>query len=234
MVVSGPIAQSEETASYLLATWLFLRLLGLIYLVAFLSLAVQIKGLVGAQGILPVTEFLSLQRKWGIWRFQRVPTLCWWNSSDTGLLFLSWSGVVLSVLLVIGIAPMPILILLWLFYLSLFTVGRIFLGYQWDVLLLEVGFVSIFVAPLGLLNFSPSESSAVIRWLLCWILFRLMFSSGMVKLWSADAAWRNLTALRHHYETQPLPTPLAWYAHQMPLFFHKISALVMFIIELCV
>src|SRR6185295_7709354 len=111
-------------------------------------------------------------RRVGIWRFHRVPTLCWFNSSDASLMFLSWGGVALSLLMLIGIAPMLLLITLWLFYLSLFSVGRIFLGYQWDVLLLEVGFLAIFIAPSDLLNLSPSSFPGIIHWLLCWTLFR--------------------------------------------------------------
>src|SRR5262252_578591 len=174
--VSGP--------SYVLATWFFIRLLGLIYCVAFVSLAAQIRGLVGQQGILPVADFLNSRRHWGWQRFYRIPTLCWWRADDRFLLFLTWGGAVLSLLLVIGVAPLAILIVLWAFYLSLFSIGRIFLGYQWDILLLETGFLAIFLAPPRLLQEWPPTVAppALILWLLWWLLFRLMFSSGMVKL----------------------------------------------------
>jgi hypothetical protein len=225
---------SPGAGNYLLGTWLFLRLMGIIYAIAFVSLAVQIKGLVGKQGILPASEFLGLRRHAGAKRLWRVPTLCWANESDGFLLFLSWGGAALALLETIGFAPVPILILLWVFYLSLATVCRIFLGYQWDILLLEAGFLAIFVAPLELLPHSPPASapSPIVLWLLWWLLFRLMFSSGMVKLRSGDATWKNLTALCHHYETQPLPTPMAWHAHQLPARFHKGSTVVMFAVEL--
>ena len=228
------MAAPEPT--YLLAGWLFLRLLGIIYLVAFASLATQIKGLVGSNGILPAADFLASRRGWGIRRFYRIPTLFWFNSSDGCLIFLSWTGAVLSLLVIVGIAPALVLASLWLLYLSVFSVGRIFLGYQWDILLLETGFLAIFVAPFELtLHFPPTFAPPlIVRWLLWWLLFRLMFSSGLVKLRSSDHTWRKLTALCHHYETQPLPTPLAWYAHQFPNFFHRISAAIMFVIELIV
>src|SRR5439155_9468393 len=144
-----------------------------------------------------------------------------------------WGGAGCSMLLIFGFAPGPILLLLWVCYLSLFSVCRIFLGYQWDILLLETGFLAIFLAPLELLpQFPPvATPSPIIRWLLWWLLFRLMFSSAVVKLRSGDATWRKLTALCHHYQTQPLPTPLAWHVHQMPVLFHKISTAVMFAIE---
>src|SRR5882724_5769651 len=199
-------SRTASEPTYVLAGWLFLRLLGLIYFVAFASLATQVRGLVGSKGILPAKDFLDSRNRWGVRRFYRIPTVCWFNSSDDALLFLSWTGAALSLLLVAGIAPALVLGLLWLFYLSLFAVGRIFLGYQWDILLLETGFLAIFLAPLELTSHFPliSAPPMIVRWLFWWLLFRLMFSSGMVKLRSADPTWRKLTALRYHYETQPL------------------------------
>jgi hypothetical protein len=143
-------------------------------------------------------------------------------------------GAVLALLLVVGVAPVPVLIALWIVYLSLFSVCRIFMGYQWDILLLETGFLAIFVAPFELLpGFPPTTApSKVILWLLWALAFRLMFSSGFVKLRSKDRNWRNLTALRYHYQSQPLPTWTAWYMHQLPGWFHRLSVLVMFAIEL--
>src|SRR5207237_7480221 len=133
-------------------------------------------------------------RHLGVHRLYRIPTLCWLRVDDKFLLFLSWGGAALSLLLVLGIAPIPVLILLWVFYLSLFNVGRIFLGYQWDILLLETGLLAIFLGPIHLLPQFPPTTQAplLIRWLLWWLLFRLMFSSGMVKLRSGDATWLNL------------------------------------------
>ena len=106
-------------------------------------------------------------------------------------------------------------------YLSIVTGGQIFMGYQWDYLLLEAGFLAIFLKP------------AYTRvWLFRWLLFRLMFESGAVKLLSGDLSWRNLTALAVHYETQPLPTPIAWYMMQAPLWFQKVSTASVFFVEL--
>src|SRR4026207_1148279 len=124
--------------TFILSSWLFLRLLGVIYGIAFASLGTQILGLVGRNGISPATDFLRGKKQlWETDRFHLYPTLCWWKVSDGFLQFLCWGGVGLSVLLIVGVAPVPVLILLWAFYLSLFTVCRVFLGYQWDVLLLE-------------------------------------------------------------------------------------------------
>lgn len=230
-------AQLGDTGeTYVIASWLFLRVMGLIYLAAFLSLAVQIRGLIGRDGILPLEDFLASRRRLGLRRLWRIPTLCWLNASDTFLSLLCWGGVALSLLLVIGLAPLPISILLWAFYLSLFTACRIFLGYQWDILLLETGFLAIFLSPPEWLPSLPPVAAPpkIAVWLGWWLLFRLMFSSGFVKWRSRDRSWRNLTALRYHYETQPLPTPLAWYAHQLPLASHKLSTALMFFVELVV
>jgi hypothetical protein len=228
--------QSAGAGSYVLASWLFLRLLGVIYLVAFASLGVQIPGLIGQNGLLPAVELLNGRRHWGAARFWRWPTLCWWCNSDRGLVGLCWGGVVLSVLLIAGLAPVPVLVLLWALYLSLFTVGRLFLCYQWDILLLETGFLAIFLAPPEVVPRAPTAGSwsppTLALWLCWWLLFRLMFWSGAVKVRSGDVTWRNLSALGFHYETQPLPTPLAWYAHQLPVVVHKASVAVVLAIEL--
>jgi hypothetical protein len=234
MAGEGSTILTAASGTHVLSVWLFLRLLGFIYLCAFLSLAVQIRGLIGSGGILPAGEFIARRKRFGLGSFHRDPTIFWISSSDGFLVGTTWIGVALSVLLLIGFAPMPVLALLWILYLSLFTVGRIFLGYQWDVLLLETGFLAIFLAPLELDPHFPPRmgSSPIILWLLWWLLFRLMFSSGMVKLNSGERVWRNFTALRVHYETQPLPTRLAWQAHQLPMSFHKFAIVVMFTIEL--
>jgi len=106
-------------------------------------------------------------------------------------------------------------------WLSLCSAGQDFLSYQWDVLLLEAGFLAVF-----------ADDSPVRVWLFRWLVFRLMFFSGAGKLLSGDPAWRNLTALDYHYETQPLPTPLAWYAYQLPMAFQRVSTLFVFAAEL--
>ncbi|MBI3875533.1 MAG: lipase maturation factor family protein [Verrucomicrobia bacterium] len=227
----------SSTQTYALSSWLFLRALGLIYAIAFVSLGGQITGLVGERGILPAKEFLQSRRSlWGKLAVWSYPTLCWLRCEDGFLRLLCWGGASLSLLVVIGVATPLVLLLLWVFYLSLFTVCRAFLGYQWDVLLLEAGFLAIFLAPLEWWPaLAPATApSMVVLWLLRWLLVRLMFSSGYVKLRSGDAAWRSLTALNYHYETQPLPTPLAWFAHQLPPWFHRASAVVMFVVELAV
>ena len=225
-----------ERATFYLSRWLFLRGLGCIYLIAFLSLWVQIHGLIGSNGILPAEQYLAAVRQQiGTEGYYLLPTLFWLNPSDACLHFLCAGGVVLSLILIAGFLPTATLTGLWMFYLSLVTVGQAFLSFQWDVLLLEVGFLAIFFAPLRIRDAFTrvSETSSAFLWLLRWLLFRLMFASGFVKLVS-DAVWRNLTALNFHYETQPLPTWIGWYAHQLPEWLHKISVIGMFAVELVI
>jgi hypothetical protein len=220
-----------------LARWVFLRALGAVYLVAFLSLWVQISGLVGSRGILPAATFLDwVGARTGPERYRLLPTLFWLSPSNGCLHFLCGGGAALSVLLILGVAPMPVLVLLWVFYLSLVTVGQDFLGFQWDGLLLETGLLAVFLAPLGLRPRISTESpvAPAALWLLRWLLFRLMFTSGAVKLRSGDPAWRGLTALRVHYETQPLPTWIGWLMHQLPARLHTVSTVAMFAVELLV
>jgi hypothetical protein len=230
------MAGNSQASTYAISSWVFLRLLGLIYLAAFASLGLQIRGLAGDWGILPVTKFLKSQQRLGWRRFLQLPTLCWISSSDRFLLLLSWGGTALSLMLALDFAPLPSLVLLWVLYLSIFSVCRLFLSYQWDVLLLETGFLAIFLWPGEIVpRFAPTTApSRVTIWLFWWLLFRLMFSSGVVKLRSGDFSWRKLTALCHHYETQPLPTRLAWFAHQLPQPFHKASVVFVLAIELAV
>lgn len=133
-----------------------------------------------------------------------------------------------------GLLPALAAPVLWVLYLSVTLAGQVFLGYQWDNLLLDAGFLAIWLAPWRLrsrLATDPAPPRVAI-FLLHWLLFRLMLSSGAVKLASEDTAWSGLTALTYHYWTQPLPVWTAWYAHQSPLSFHKFSCGVMFSLEL--
>jgi len=219
---------------------LFLRGLGVIYLVAFLSFWRQADGLIGHNGILPVDQFIpamnqqcaSLDIGWE--RFHLLPTLCWGNDSDAFLHCQCAAGMGLAFVLLMGLAPAPALFLLWLLYLSLVTVGRDFYAFQWDNLLLETGLLAIFLAPLQLRPRLAHETppSRLSLWLLRLLLFKLMFLSGCVKLLSGDPSWRRLTALTFHYQTQPLPTWLGWYAQQLPVWFQKCSCAALFGIEI--
>ncbi len=223
--------------TYFRARRWFLRALGLIFLIAFVSLWIQVDGLIGSNGITPVSEFLPAARaQLGNQALWILPTLCWLNSSDAFLHFLCGGGVVLSLLLVFGIAPALSLIGLVAFYLSLAVAGQTFLSFQWDMLLIETAFLSIFLAPWRLwwskANQPPVSRPAM--FLLKFLLFKLMLMSGVVKLTSGDDSWWNLTALDYHYWSQPLPTVFAWWADQGPEWFKHFSVAFCLVVEIVV
>jgi predicted DCC family thiol-disulfide oxidoreductase YuxK len=215
----------------------FLRSLGAIYLIAFISLWLQVDALIGAQGISPVHEYLQLAREHlGANAPFLLPTLCWINSSDAFLHFLCGAGALVSVLLMAGLAPVVSLVLLFFLYLSLTIAGQTFLSFQWDILLLEAGFLAIFFAPFRCRMSAVREArfSRAGFFLLKLLLFKLMLMSGVVKLTSGDGSWWNLTALDYHYWTQPLPTVIGWWADQHPAWFKKFSVAFCLIVEIIV
>lgn len=224
---------------------LFLRGLGLIYLIAMLSWWVQVDELVGSRGLVPMGETLErlgpmLEGE----RWTRLPTLFWFGHSDAVIHLVCLAGVVLAALLVAGFIPGPALLGLWAIYLSLVNSGNVFMSFQWDILLVEAGFLAVWLAPwrcwrLPLLPGAPpplSLGEKAALWL-CWFLIaKLMFQSGWVKLaWATPAQpewWPDHTAMTFHYFTQPIPNPLAWWMHQLPAWFHRASLWPMYFIEL--
>jgi predicted DCC family thiol-disulfide oxidoreductase YuxK len=208
---------------YALVTWVFLRLLALVYFAAFASLAAQVTGLVGSEGVLPVGDYLRHEHAAsGLSALWHIPTLFWLNSSDAALQTVCWAGMVSAVALLFGIFPRASLVLCYVLYLSLVYAGQRFLEYQWDMLLLESGFLAIFL-PFG---------SRIVVWLYRWLAFRFMLMGGIVKLASGDPSWRNLSALRYHLETQPLPSPLAWDAYQLSDSILRVATGAVLLIEL--
>src|SRR5881396_2798264 len=232
-----PTATESSTGepTYVLSRWLFLRLLGLVYLIAFVSLALQVTGLVGEHGILPAAAFLERARGlYGAAAYRLRPTICWLGAGDGALLALCWSGAILALLLLAGVAQAPVLALLWACYLSLSVVGQTFLWFQWDGLLLEAGLLAVLYAPTQWLPSLEQERapSRAVRWLVWLLLFKLMFLSGITKLASGDPTWRDLTALDYHFWTQPLPPWTAWYAHWLPEWTHRGMLLLVLVAEL--
>ncbi|MCU1441161.1 MAG: hypothetical protein JWP85_2158 [Rhodoglobus sp.] len=190
-----------------------------IYLIAFLSTAAQFPALLGERGLLPVTHFL--RSPYG----RRQPTIFRWRYSDRMLRLIAWGGALVSASLVAGLpqlgpawVPMVLFLLIWAAYLSIVTVGQTFYGFGWESLLLEAGFM---VALLGSSQVAPPVT---IIWLTRWLVFRLEFGAGMIKM-RGDKSWRDLTALNYHHETQPMPNPLSRFAHLMPRWFHRIEVL---------
>lgn len=225
--------------------FVFLRLLGVCYFFAFHSFFLQAQGLYGQSGILPMAPFLGrISERYGWQVSLSLPSIFWFNAGDSALLWVGAVGMLASILLVLGVLPTLCLAVLWFLYLSIVNAGEIFMSYQWDILLIEIGFLAILLAPMQVISpvwcaksswlcREPKPSLGII-WLFRFLLFRLMFASGMVKLASGDPTWRGLTALTYHYQTQPLPTPLAWYAHQLPLWFQTFCCFATFFLEIAV
>ncbi len=211
---------------YLVARWLFLRALGAIYFSAFFALLFQVKGLIGTQGILPAAELLADARNAGSLRFWYVPSLLWLSSSDHMLMALMWAGLIASILLIANLWPRAMLLACFLCFLSFVTAAQDFSSYQSDGMLLEAGFLSLFLAPPGLWPGwgakDPPARAAIL--LLLWEWFRIYFESGVVKLASGDPTWRNLTAMYEYYQNGPLPTWIGWYAEQLPHWFQRGAA----------
>lgn len=232
-----------EVPHYALLQFLFLRGIGLIYLIAFLSLIPEMMGLFGAQGVMPIAGYTQMveealsQSGQSLMRFWYVPSVFWLGQSDIFILGVLWAGVVAALLLVLNIAPAITAAICFFLYLSICAVGSPFMSFQWDALLLEVGFLAILFAPWRFLpwrgQFAPAPSRVIV-WLYRWLLFRLMFASGAVKLSSGDRVWAEGTALNYHYFTQPIPNPLSWFVHHLPEWFHRFSVGGMFFIELVV
>ncbi|XP_015263345.1 PREDICTED: lipase maturation factor 2, partial [Gekko japonicus] len=205
---------------------------------------VAARGLYGKDGILPARKMLRVTGK-GFWEQLRdSPTLLWLGprlglDTEQGLEALCLLGVLLSfgALILEPLRDSLLFLALWALYLSLYQVGNLFIYFIWDSLLLETGFLAVLVAPLHLLKWRSTAWRAhdgVTFWLVRWLLFRLMFASGVVKLTSRCPTWWGLTALTYHYETQCIPTPAAWFAHQLPVWFQKFSVVATYAIEIAV
>ncbi|MBL9214054.1 MAG: lipase maturation factor family protein [Opitutaceae bacterium] len=227
--VCGP---SLAPLSYSFGPALFIRALAVIYALAFASLWWQLPGLIGPEGLLPAQPFLDAEaRQLGAARWWELPTLSWIFGGGAFLHVLCGGGLLLSGALFARLAPPLCLLLLWAAYLSLVVAGQEFLGFQWDLLLLETGLLTVLLVPWRWRAPARFEPPRIARWLLGWLLFRLMFMSAYVKLASGDPTWRDLTALTHHYQTQPLPTWLGWWMHQLPAGVQRASCAAMFLVE---
>ena len=216
-------AFTQPRHAYLSA--LFLRLFALVHLAAFASFGVQALGLIGSGGILPLADYVDALRDQlgtGPAAWWNVPFVFWAGASDGAIRIAIALGIVASLALLAGRLPRVALATLYVLYLSLLYAGQRFMTYQWDILLVETTALALFL---------PRHPAIGIR-LLRWLLFRFMLLSGAVKLLSGDPSWADLTALEYHYETQPLPTLFAWYAHQLPATFDRACVAVMLFIEL--
>jgi Lipase maturation factor len=208
-----------QAPDYQLGRLLFERTLAAIYLIAFLVAANQFPALLGERGLLPAPRFLAAVP------FRRSPSLFYLHYSDRLLTTVAWVGVVLAAAVVVGVpqsgpvwAPMLTWLTLWALYLSIVNIGQVFYGFGWESLLLEAGFLAIFLGPASI------APPIVIIWLIRWLLFRVEFGAGLIKL-RGDPCWRDLTCLYYHHETQPMPNPLSWYFHRLPQPLHRMEVL---------
>jgi predicted DCC family thiol-disulfide oxidoreductase YuxK len=233
-------------STYRWSSWIFPRLLGLLSLCAVISYWTQAAGLIGSEGILPISPYLEKlgtalsessdqdRSKWLLF-----PTVFWWSSTDLAITLVFAVTAVASVALILGILPGPAAFTLWAGYLSLLHAGQTFLTFQWDILLVETLLLATFLGPWKILDrlSRHRDPSAIIRLLIWFLLFRLMFESGIVKLQSYEGTgavntWRDFTALDYHYWTQPLPAWTSWYLHHFPKGVHLLSLGATYAVEL--
>jgi hypothetical protein len=227
-------SREDGLPNYLIGRWLFLRALGLVYFSAFFALLFQILGLIGTDGILPANLYLQRLHAAGAVRFWYAPTFLWLSASNHALLALTWIGLIAAILVTLNLATRPALLASFLAYLSFIAVSQDFGQYQSDGMLLEAGFLALFLAPAGLhpklgTNSLPTRAA---HYLLLWEWFRIYFESGLVKLQSGDPTWRNLTAMYEYYQNGPLPTWIGWYLEQLPHWFQKGTAGLTLVMEL--
>jgi lipase maturation factor len=219
----GKIKSSEiliMRGQYWLTRFLFLSLLGSIYFVAFWVAAQQYVPLLGSQGIFPIPHYLAMAAQAygpGLSAYWHLPTLFWFNASDRFIQGIIYLGLGLSVLVMFGLADSLILFILWVLYLSLIHGGQLFYGYGWETMVVEAGFLAMFLPPILSVHPFPQKTppSLVVIWLIRWMLFRVMFGAALIKF-RGDPCWRDLTCLDYHFETQPVPNPLSWYFHHLP------------------
>ena len=215
----------QYDSTHYLVSWVFLRGLALIYFSAFASMALQIQGLIGENGILPIQfKLTEIAQIFPDSKFSVFPTVFWLDASDQALMIVCFAGMAAAVVLLLGVFDRIALILCYSLYLSISVAGQDFTAFQWDIFLLEAGFLGIFL----------TWGSEIIVFLYRFLIARFMFMGGVVKLASGDPSWSNLTALIYHYQTQPLPSPLAYYAYYLPQWFNKFCVAGVFVIEIIV
>src|SRR5467141_3511677 len=219
----------------LLPRWIFLRALGLIYYSAFFPLTFQIRGLIVTHGILPAGEYLhALAERFGHAGYWYAPTLLWVSGGPHMLAGICWAGMIASALLVLNFWPRGMLAICFVCFLSFVSAAQDFSAYQSDGMLLEAGFIAMFLAPGG---FRPgwgedSRPSRASVFLLVWECFRIYFESGVAKIMGGDPQWRNFTALDEYYQNGPLPTWIGWYMQHSPHWFHAATSFFTLALEL--
>jgi len=224
-------------ATHLWPRWLVLRAVGLVYVFAFWNIVREGQALIGPDGIVPASALLQHLRAVfpdAITAFFRAPSLLWINSGAGMFTLLSWTGLAAAVAVVLNIAPRWALTACWIIFLSFVTVFTIFSSTQMDQLILEVALLCIPYAPGGLRpglgQHAPPRPIAL--FMVRWLLFRVMFESGLFKIISGDVHWQNLTAMDIMYETAPFPTILGYFDHQMSHAYHVLEIALTFAAEI--
>jgi hypothetical protein len=215
---NAPVEQ-RTGPTYWLTRFVILRLLGIIYAIAFLVAINQVVPLIGSNGLTPVATYLNyVSRALGSESagFMRLPSLFWLWHSDTALSTVAWTGFILSCIIAAGYANAALLAVLWMLYMSIVHVGQEWYGYGWEIQLTETGFLAIFLCPLLDMRPFPRHAPPIpIIVLFRWLIFRIMLGAGLIKL-RGDEIWRNATALYYQFETQPIPGPLSRWFHFLP------------------
>jgi hypothetical protein len=207
--------QTKPKETYWLTRFVLLRLLGFVYLFAYLSLALQVRALIGHGGILPANLFLQWVHANG-GGFWQLPSLFWLGINDTVLVIGAWTGVALSIVVLLGYANAIILLVLWILYMSYVHIGQLFYGYGWEMQLIETGLLAAFLVPLFDGRPFPKRPVPIpVIWLFRWLLFRVELGTVLIKL-RADECWKTLTCLYYHFETNPIPNPLSPWFHYLP------------------
>jgi hypothetical protein len=219
------VAWWKDGSSFLLVRSAILRLLGLVYFVAFVSTMRQGPALIGEHGLLPAHDWLDdIARVTGS-RFEgflRLPSLFWIDASDATIVATCAIGATLAALVMLGVTNAAVMIALWVIQLSLHSIGQVFWGYGWEIQLLETGMLAAFLCPLRTWRPFASPPPTSVIWLMRWLVVRVMLGAGLIKL-RGDPCWRDLTCLLYHYETQPNPSPASWLFHQLPRSAHMIG-----------
>ncbi len=226
---------SKPAPAYWLTRFVILRLLGLVYLVAFLVAANQILPLAGSHGLLPADAFFDRGRETlgsNAAGFARLPSIFWLGHSDAAFIAAAWLGVALSAVVLAGYANAILMAALWALYLSFVHAGQDWYGYGWEIQLCETGFLAIFLCPLlDGRPFPRRPPSLAVIWLFRWLILRIMLGAGLIKL-RGDICWRDLTALYYHFETQPIPGPLSRWFHFLPRWILQAGVLFNHFVEL--
>jgi hypothetical protein len=234
-VIPGPFRDRDAVPSYWLTRFMILRLLGIIYAVAFLVAVNEIIPLIGSNGLLPLnTYFREVAQSFGSTGagFAKLPSIFWFWHSDAALLTISWIGFILSLVVVAGYTNAPVMGILWFLYLSIVHAGQDWYSYGWEIQLTETGFLAIFLCPLlDMRPFPKRPTPMPVIVLFRWLIFRVMLGSGLIKV-RGDKSWLNGTVLYYHFETQPIPGPLSRWFHFLPHFFLKAGVWFNFLAEL--